>query len=124
MNRVLIVDDSAFMRHVLKSILKRNGFQVIGEAENGAIGIRKFKELQPDIVTMDINMPEVDGIEALKEIRRIDSNSKVIMVSAIIGQESYELQCVMLGAKSFIIKPFNEDQVVKMLTQYLYSNKI
>lgn len=119
LKRILVVDDAAFMRMTLKSILERNGFQVIGEAENGAMGIRKFCELQPDIVMMDITMPEMDGTEALKEIIRIDPNSKVIMVSAIIGQESYVRQCVRLGAKSFIVKPFKEDQVVKTLTQFV-----
>mgnify|MGYP000430170171 CR=1 FL=1 len=116
MKRVLIVDDTAFMRMLLKAMLEKNGFQVIGEAENGSVAVKKYKELKPDIVTMDITMPEMDGIQALREIRQFDSNSKVVMISAL-GQESFVREAVLLGAKGFIIKPFREDYVVKTLNK-------
>lgn len=116
MKRVLIVDDTAFMRMLLKAMLEKNGFQVIGEAENGSVAVKKYKELKPDIVTMDITMPKMDGIQALREIRQFDSNSKVVMISAL-GQESFVREAVLLGAKGFIIKPFREDYVVKTLNK-------
>ncbi|HHV30670.1 response regulator [Acetivibrio mesophilus] len=116
MKRVLIVDDAAFMRISLKTMLEKNGFQVIDEAENGSVAVKKYKELKPDIVTMDITMPEMDGIQALKEIRQFDSNSKVIMISAM-GQESYVREAVMSGAKGFVVKPFKEDYVIQTLSK-------
>ena len=114
MKRVLIVDDAAFMRMSLKTILEKNGFQVVGEAENGIVAVRKYKELHPDIVTMDITMPEMDGVLALKEIRAIDPNSKVVMISAM-GQEIFVREAVKLGAKGFVVKPFKEDYIVQTL---------
>ena len=81
--KVLIVDDAAFMRMMLKDILTKNGYEVVGEAENGAKAVEKYKEVTPDLVTMDITMPEMDGISALKNIRSIDSNAKVVMCSAM-----------------------------------------
>lgn len=114
MKRVLIVDDAAFMRLSLKTILEKNGFEVVDEAENGSVAVKKYKELRPDIVTMDITMPEKDGIQALKEIRQFDSNSKIVMISAM-GQESHVREAVMSGAKGFIVKPFDEDYVVQTL---------
>ena len=116
MKRVLIVDDASFMRTALKTVLERNGFEVIGEAENGAVGVKKYGELNPDIVTMDITMPEMNGVEALRMIRSIDSNAKIIMISAM-GQENYVREAVMLGAKGFIVKPWNEDYVVETLSK-------
>lgn len=116
LKRVLIVDDASFMRIALKAILERYGFQVVGEAENGYEAIKKYKELQPDIVTMDITMPEMDGVQALKEIRSFDPNSKVVMISAL-GQESYVRKAVMLGAKGFIVKPYKEEYVVQTLNK-------
>lgn len=118
MKKVLIVDDAEFMRMALKSMLERNGFEVVGEAENGAVGIKKYMILQPDVVTMDITMPQLDGIEALKQIRKIDPNSKVVMVSSM-GHEKAVRESVVLGAKSFILKPLKEDHVVKTLKQVL-----
>lgn len=115
MKKVLIVDDAAFMRMALKTILQKNGFEVAGEAENGQIGVRKYKELCPDMVTLDITMPEMDGLTALKEIKKIDSNAKVIIVSAM-GQEGYVREAIMSGAASFIVKPFTSEHVVKVLT--------
>jgi two-component system, chemotaxis family, chemotaxis protein CheY len=118
MRKVLIVDDAAFMRMAIKRILDGNGFEVIGEAENGAIAVKKYKELNPDIVTMDITMPEMTGLEALESIREFDPGAKVIMVSAM-GQEVMIREAVMYGAQSFIIKPFKHDLVVKTLNKVL-----
>lgn len=112
--RVLIVDDAAFMRLAIRNMLEKNGFEVIGEAENGAIGLKKYMECRPDIVTMDITMPEMSGIEALKAIRQHDPKAKVVMVSAM-GQESAIKEAVINGAKSFIVKPFREEHVLQTL---------
>lgn len=118
MKKVLIVDDAAFMRMAIKMILEKSGFEVIAEAENGIEGFQKYKELKPDIVTMDITMPRMTGIEALKSIREFDPKAKVVMVSAM-GQEVLVREAVMHGAKSFIVKPFNEDHVVHTLNKIL-----
>ena len=116
MKKVLIIDDAAFMRMSLRMILEKKGFQVIGEAENGLVGVRKFKELQPDIVTMDITMPEMDGISAIKAIKQLDSGAKIVVISAI-GQAPYVKEAVMSGAAGFILKPFKEDHVVETLSK-------
>jgi two-component system chemotaxis response regulator CheY len=116
MKRVLIVDDAAFIRLALKTMLERNGFEVVAEAENGHVGIRKYLEFRPDIVTMDITMPELDGIGALKEIMKQDPAAKVVMVSAM-GQESFLKEAVLNGAKYFIVKPLKEDVVIETLTR-------
>ncbi|HHW11967.1 MAG TPA: response regulator [Firmicutes bacterium] len=114
MKRVLIVDDAAFMRMSLRKIMVENGFEVVGEAENGKEALEKYNELQPDIVTLDITMPEMDGITALKGLMKLDPNANVVIVSAM-GQESYVREAVMAGAKNFIVKPFNKDHVIKVL---------
>ena len=116
MARILIVDDAAFMRVSTRNILLKNGFEVAGEAENGAIAVQKYAELQPDAVTMDITMPEMTGLDALKEIRKLDPNAKVIMVSAL-GQEAMVRDAVMAGAKGFIVKPYKEDTIVATLNK-------
>ncbi|MCX8131658.1 MAG: response regulator [Clostridia bacterium] len=116
MKNVLVVDDAAFMRGSLRIMLERNGYNVVGEAENGMVAVKKYKELQPDIVTMDITMPEMDGLEALKTIRAFDPNSKIVMISAL-GQENNVKQAVLSGAKGFIVKPFKEEHVVKTLSK-------
>ncbi|MEN8904531.1 MAG: response regulator [Clostridiales bacterium] len=121
MPRVLIVDDAAVMRLKLKIILEKNGFEVAGEAENGLVAIEKFKSLNPDVVTMDITMPKMSGLEALKEIKGVDSEAKVIMVSAM-GQEVIVKEAVLGGAKTFIVKPFKEDHVVMTLNKILGIN--
>ena len=108
---ILIVDDAAFMRTVLKGILVPNGYNVIGEAENGNVAIQKYKELSPDIVTMDITMPDMDGLEALKEIKKINPNAKIIMCSAM-GQQAMVIEALQNGAKDFIVKPFQPDRVL------------
>ena len=106
------------MRMAIKTMLEKNGYEIIAEAENGAIGVEKYKELKPDIVTMDITMPEMGGIEALKVIREYDPKAKVVMLSAM-GQESMVKEAVMSGAKSFIVKPFKEDQVLLTIQKIL-----
>lgn len=114
MNKVLIVDDAAFMRLAIRRILENNGFDVVGEAENGLEGVLKYKELKPDIVTMDITMPELSGIEALKLIMEVDPNAKIVMLSAM-GQEKMVMEAIMCGAKSFIVKPFKDEHLVASL---------
>lgn len=117
-NRILIVDDAAFMRMMIRDILTKNGFEVVGEAQDGAQAVEKFKELQPDLVTMDITMPEMDGIAALKEIKQIDPNAKVIMCSAM-GQQAMVIDAIQAGAKDFIVKPFQSDRVIEAINKTL-----
>lgn len=117
MKRILIVDDAVFMRLSLRTMLEKNGFQVIGEAENGMKAIELYKVLKPDIVTMDITMPEMEGIEALEQILKIDPGANVIMISSL-GQETKVRQAIILGAKGFIVKPFKEDYLVKALSKF------
>jgi len=114
MAKVLIVDDAAFMRISIKNMLTKNGYEVVGEAENGAIGVELYKELRPDIVTMDITMPEMSGLDALKEINKIDPQAKVVMVSAM-GQEAMVREAIVSGAKGFIVKPFKEEGIIAAL---------
>lgn len=118
MKKVLIVDDAAFMRTSIRRMLEKNGFEIVGEAENGLVGIEKYKQFNPDVVTMDITMPEMDGIGALKSIKQYDPMAKVIMVTAM-GQEPMIMDAVVNGAKSFIVKPFKEGLVVETLNKVL-----
>jgi two-component system, chemotaxis family, chemotaxis protein CheY len=113
-NRILIVDDAAFMRMMIKDILSKNGYEVVGEAQDGAQAIEKFKELRPDLVTMDITMPEMDGITALREIKKVDGNARVIMCSAM-GQQAMVIDAIQAGAKDFIVKPFQADRVIEAI---------
>lgn len=115
---IMIVDDAAFMRMMLKDILTKNGFTVVGEAENGAVAVEKYAELKPDLTTMDITMPEMDGLQALKEIRKWDSKARVIMCSAM-GQQSMVIEAIQAGARDFIVKPFQADRVVEAITKAL-----
>ncbi len=117
-NSVLIVDDAAFMRMMLKDILTKNGFEVAGEAENGAIAVEKYKELKPDLVTMDITMPEMDGITAVKEIMKIDSRAKIVMCSAM-GQQAMVIDAIQAGARDFIVKPFQPERVLEAIQKAL-----
>ena len=114
MVKVLIVDDAAFMRISIKNMISKNGYEVVGEAENGAVAIEKYKELSPDIVTMDITMPELSGLDAMKAIVSQDPKAKIIMVSAM-GQEAIVRDAVLSGAKGFIVKPFKEDGLLSAL---------
>ncbi len=113
---IMIVDDAAFMRATLKDVITKGGFEVVGEAVNGKEAVDKYKTLKPDIVTMDITMPEMDGLEALKAIVGINADAKVVMVSAI-GQQANVLQAVKTGAKDFIVKPFQPDRIIDALTK-------
>ncbi len=117
-NRVLIVDDAAFMRMMIKEILSKNGYDVVGEASDGAQAIEKYQELNPDLVTMDITMPEMDGITALKEIKKINPSAKVIMCSAM-GQQAMVIDAIQAGAKDFIVKPFQADRVIEAIKKTL-----
>jgi len=108
MKKLLIVDDAAFMRLTIRTMLQKYEIEVIGEAVNGAIGVEMYKQLHPDVVTMDITMPEMSGIEALKAIKAFDPQAKVIMVSAM-GQEGMVKEAIISGAKTFIVKPFKEE---------------
>jgi len=112
--RILVVDDAAFMRMMIKDILTKNGYEIVGEAENGLRAIEKFQELRPDLITMDITMPEMDGISAVKEIRKIDPGAKVIMCSAM-GQQSMVIEAIQSGARDFIVKPFQPDRVLEAI---------
>lgn len=109
---VLIVDDAAFMRMMVKDILTKGGYNVVGEAENGAIAVQKYQELKPDLVTLDITMPEMDGLEALKAIKASDPGATVIMCSAM-GQQAMVIESIQSGAKDFIVKPFQADRVLE-----------
>ncbi|CAK4836470.1 response regulator [Paenibacillus psychroresistens] len=117
-NRILIVDDAAFMRMMIRDILTKNGYEVCGEANDGAQAIEKFKEVKPDLVTMDITMPEMDGIAALKEIKKIDPLAKVVMCSAM-GQQAMVIDAIQAGAKDFIVKPFQPDRVIEAIKKTL-----
>lgn len=118
MARILIVDDAAFMRMMIKDILSKNGFDVVGEAADGLQAVERYQELKPDLVTMDITMPEVDGIEALKRIRAIDSQARVIVCSAM-GQQTMVIDAIQSGAKDFIVKPFQADRVLEAVRKAL-----
>ena len=114
----MIVDDAAFMRMMLKDILSKNDFEVVGEAENGKAAVAAYQKLQPDIVTMDITMPEMNGIDAVKEIKALDAAAKVVMVSAM-GQQPMVIEAIQAGAVDFIVKPFQPDRVVEALNKAL-----
>ncbi len=109
---ILVCDDAAFMRMMIKDILTKNGYNVAGEAENGMKAVEKYKELNPDLVLMDITMPEMDGIQALKEIKKLDAGALIIMCSAM-GQQAMVIESIQAGAKDFIVKPFAADRVIE-----------
>ncbi len=109
---ILICDDAAFMRMMIKDILTKNGYNVVGEAENGLKAVEKYTETKPDLVLMDITMPEMDGIQALKKIKELDPGATVIMCSAM-GQQAMVIESIQAGAKDFIVKPFQADRVIE-----------
>ncbi len=113
---VLVVDDAAFMRMMIKEILVKNGYNVVGEANDGVEAIAKYKELKPDLVTLDITMPELDGIGALKQIKKDFPDAKIIMCSAM-GQQSMVIDAIQAGAKDFIVKPFQADRVLEAISK-------
>lgn len=114
--RILICDDATFMRYHIKNMLVKNGHEVAGEAVDGVEAVRKYKELKPDIVTMDITMPNMSGIDALKQIMQTDPDAKVIMLTAM-GQEGLVKEAIISGAKNFIVKPFTESNLLKVISQ-------
>ena len=109
---ILICDDAAFMRMMIKDILTKNGYNVCGEAENGLKAVEKYNELKPDLVLMDITMPEMDGIQALKNIKAANPGAMVIKCSAM-GQQAMVIESIQAGAKDFIVKPFQADRVLE-----------
>ncbi|SDL73336.1 response regulator [Halarsenatibacter silvermanii] len=113
MKSVLIVDDASFMRLNLKNILDED-YEILGEAENGKEAVEKYQELNPDIVTMDITMPEMDGLEAIKAIKDIDPDSDIVVVSAM-GQQKMVIDAIEAGAEDFIVKPFEDERVLEAL---------
>ena len=119
---VLIVDDALFMRMMIKDILSKDGFEIAGEAENGVDAAKKYAELHPDLVTMDIVMPEMDGIEAVRNIMKIDPGAKVLMCSAM-GQQPLVVEALEAGAKDFIIKPFQPAKVVEAVRKELHGDE-
>jgi len=115
---VLLVDDAAIMRMMLKDILSKNGYDVVGEAENGAKAVEKYKELKPALVVMDITMPEMNGIEATKNIKEFDANATIVMCSAM-GQQSMVIESIQAGARDFIVKPFQPDRVLEAVQKVI-----
>jgi len=118
MPSVLIADDAAFMRMMIKNILTDAGYEIVGEAENGTVAVSKYRELKPDLTTMDITMPEMDGLAALKEIRVQDPEARVVMCSAM-GQQSMVIESIQAGARDFIVKPFQPERVLEAVQKAL-----
>lgn len=117
-NKILITDDTAFMRMTLKNILSKNGYEIAGEAEDGVQSVALYKSTSPDLVTMDITMPNMDGITAIKEIMKVDPNAKIIVCSAM-GQKSLVIEALNAGAKDFIVKPFQPDRITEAVKKVL-----
>ena len=115
---ILICDDAAFMRMMIKDILTKNGYEIAGEAENGAKAVEKYNETKPDLVLMDITMPEMDGIQALKKIKEKDPAATVIMCSAM-GQQAMVIEAIQSGAKDFIVKPFQAERVLEAVKKVI-----
>src|SRR3712207_3920519 len=118
MARVLVVDDAVFMRKMVSDALAKGGHEVVGEASNGAEAVQRFQELKPEVTTLDITMPEMDGISALKAILEVDPGARVIMCSAL-GQESKVLESIKAGARDFVVKPFQPDRVLEAVGKAL-----
>ena len=118
MAKVMICDDAAFMRMMIKDILVKNGYEIAAEAENGLKAVEKYPDAKPDLVLMDITMPEVDGIEAVRRIKALDPNANVIMCSAM-GQQAMVIEAIQAGAKDFIVKPFQSDRVLEALRKVI-----
>jgi len=112
--RILITDDTAFMRMTLRNVLSKNGYEIVGEAEDGVQAVEKYMEMKPDLVTMDITMPNMDGITAIKKIVEQDPSAKIVVVSAM-GQKALVIEALNSGAKDFIVKPFQPDRIVEAL---------
>ena len=115
---ILICDDAAFMRMMIKDILVKNGYNIAGEAENGLKAVEKYNETKPDLVLMDITMPEMDGIQALKKIKAADPNASVVMCSAM-GQQAMVIESIQAGARDFIVKPFQAERVIEAVKKVI-----
>ncbi len=120
--KILIVDDSIFMRRLLGDILKKSGHEIVGEASNGKESIEQYKKAKPDLVTMDIVMPGMDGIEAVREIIKNNKNAKILMLSAM-GQQRLVVEAIQAGAKDFIVKPFESSRVLSAVERMLAEEK-
>lgn len=120
--KTLITDDNTFMRMTLRHLLEENGYTVVGEATDGQQAVQLYQELQPDLVFMDITMPGTGGIEAVKEIIRIDSQARIIMVSAM-GQKAFIMDALKAGAKDFVVKPFQEEQILAVVAGIIGTNQ-
>jgi len=120
MGRILIVDDTMFMRTLLKNILFSGGHEIVGEAADGTEAVAKYQDLKPDLVTMDVVMPKMNGIEALKEIKKIDPNAKVVMCTAV-GQEQMVKLAIKSGARGYVVKPFQAPKVLDEVKNVLAS---
>ena len=118
MAKILIVDDAAFMRMMIKDILTKNGYEIAAEAENGQKAVEKYAESRPDLVLMDITMPEMDGIQSLKKIKELDPSANVIMCSAM-GQQAMVIEAIQSGAKDFIVKPFQAERVLEAVKKVI-----
>lgn len=116
--RVLIVDDAVFMRRMIADILKQGGYEIAGEATNGKESIEQYKKVKPDIVTMDIIMPEMSGIDAVREIVKFDKNANILIVSAM-GQQQLVVEAIQAGAKDFVVKPFESSRVLGAVERLL-----
>ena len=118
MAKIMICDDAAFMRMMIKDILTKNGYEIAAEAENGAIAVEKYPDAKPDLVLMDITMPDMDGIQALKKIKEGHADARIVMCTAM-GQQSMVVEAIKYGAKDFIVKPFNADRIVEAVNSIL-----
>jgi len=117
-NTVLVCDDAVFMRTLLSDILSQSGFEVIGEAETGVQAIERYKQLRPDLVTMDIVMPDMGGIDAVREITKFDSEARILMCSAM-GQQALVVEAIQAGAKDFVVKPFQPSRVLEAVQRVM-----
>lgn len=117
-HRVLVCDDAIFMRTMISDILSGAGYEVVGEAETGLQAIERYKELKPDLVTMDIVMPDMGGIDAVREIVKGDANAKILMCSAM-GQQALVVEAIQAGAKDFVVKPFQPSRVLEAVQRVL-----
>jgi two-component system, chemotaxis family, chemotaxis protein CheY len=120
--KIILVDDLSFMREAIRHIIEDADMSILGEAENGVEAINLYTQVAPDIVLMDITMPVMDGLESLKEIRKLDPNAKVIMCSAL-GQQKYIIKAIQLGAKDFILKPFLPERIISAITKAAGNNE-
>ncbi|MCK4666738.1 response regulator [Candidatus Dependentiae bacterium] len=120
--RILIADDAIFMRMMIKDILTKNGYEIVGEAGTGTEAVLKYQQLKPDLVTMDIVMPEMGGIEAVKSIIKIDPNANILMCSAM-GQKALVIEAIQAGAKDFVVKPFQPSRVLEAVARILQEKK-